>query len=66
MPGPLGKVRRDRDYIERARQVVRIRKDVPVPEVDLDRRAPAGYELWDLAREQGLTSGVRRLLEALA
>src|SRR5207249_9897109 len=65
-PGPLGKVRRDRDYIERARQVVRIRTDVPVPEVDLDRRAPAGDELWDLAREQGLTSGVRRLLEALA
>ncbi|HWD71727.1 MAG TPA: 5'-3' exonuclease [Actinomycetota bacterium] len=65
-PGPLGKVRRDRDYIERARQVVRIRTDVPVPDVDLDRRAPAGDDLWDLAREQGLTGGVTRLLEALA
>src|ERR1700716_4153669 len=32
--GPLAKVRRERDYIERARQVVRIRTDVPVSEID--------------------------------
>jgi len=68
--GPLAKVRRDRDYIERARTVVRIRTDVPVPEVDLDRRVAAsaagGDELWDFAREHGLAGGVTRLLEALA
>jgi 5'-3' exonuclease len=67
--GPLAKVRRDREYIERARQVVRIRTDVPVPDVDLDRRAvasaPRGDELWDFAREQGLAGGVTRLIEAL-
>jgi len=68
--GPLAKVRRDRDYVERARQVVRIRTDVPVPEIDLDRRAGGsfdpGEELWDFARDQGLAGGVTRLLEALA
>jgi 5'-3' exonuclease len=67
--GPLAKVRRERDYIERARQVVRIRRDVPVPEIDLDRRAAGsldpGEELWDFAREHGLAGAVTRLLEAL-
>jgi 5'-3' exonuclease len=68
--GPLAKVRRDRDYIDRARRVVRIRTDVPIPEIALDRRAAGslgpGDELWDFAREQGLAGGVTRLLEALA
>jgi 5'-3' exonuclease len=68
--GPLAKVRRDRDYIERARQVVRIRTDVPIPEVDLARpepgSLPSGDELWDFAREQGLAGAVTRLLGALA
>jgi hypothetical protein len=50
--------------------VVRIRTDVPLPDLDLDRRVArlshGGDELWDFAREQGLAGGVTRLLEALA
>lgn len=65
--GPLAKIRRDRDYIERARTVVRIRQDVPIPETDL-RRHPVdpGDDLWDFAREHGLAGGATRLLEALS
>jgi 5'-3' exonuclease len=65
--GPLGKIRRDRDYVERARRVVKIRTDVPVPDADLTRHpAPGGEDLWTLADRHGLTSPVRRLVEALA
>lgn len=65
--GPLGKVRMDRDYVERARRVVKIRTDVPVPDVDLTRHAaPGGEDLWALAERHGLTGPVRRFVEALA
>lgn len=63
--GPLAKVRRDREYIERARRVVRIRSDVPLPEVDLTRRVGGGEALRSLAASNGLTNAVARLLEAL-
>jgi 5'-3' exonuclease len=65
--GLLSKVRRDRDYLERAAAVVRIRTDLPIPELDLRRRAVAApAELWDLADAHGLTNAVRRFVEALA
>lgn len=63
--GPLAKVRRDREYIERARRVARIRCDVPLPEIDLTRRVGGGDALWSLAAGYGLTNAVARLLEAL-
>jgi len=64
--GPLAKVRRDRAYLEAARRVVRIRTDVPIPDLDLARCAPHGSdELWDFAQSHGLAGGVTRLLEAL-
>lgn len=65
--GPLAKVRRDRDYIERARTVVRIPTDLPIPDVDLRRKRPEGSpELWDLAGSLGLAGAVTRLLEAMS
>ena len=63
--GPLAKVRRDRDYVERARTVVRIRTDAPLPETDLTRRVGGGDQLRALAADFGLTNPVARLLEAL-
>jgi 5'-3' exonuclease len=63
--GPLAKVRRDREYVQRARSVVRIRCDVPLPEVDLTRRVGGGDALWSLAAANGLTNAVARLLESL-
>lgn len=66
--GPLAKVLRDRDYLERASRVVRILTDLPLPELDLRRRRPAvaDDELWAIAESHGLTNAVQRLLDALA
>lgn len=71
--GPLAKVRRDRAYVEAAAAVVRIRRDVPLPEgnggifrlAGLRRRIGERGGLWDLAAAQGLTNAVRRLVDAL-
>lgn len=64
--GALGKVRTDRDYLTRADAVVRIRTDVPIPDVDITRRPVAATgELWELAEAHGLTNAVRRLVDAL-
>ncbi|HLI56631.1 MAG TPA: 5'-3' exonuclease H3TH domain-containing protein [Actinomycetota bacterium] len=64
--GPLGKVRLDRDYLTRAEAVVRIRTDLPIPELDLTRRAVVDTTgLWELAEANGLTNAVRRLVDAL-
>ncbi|HWD09622.1 MAG TPA: 5'-3' exonuclease H3TH domain-containing protein, partial [Actinomycetota bacterium] len=65
--GALGKVRLDREYLTRASAVVRIRTDVPVPDLDLTRRAVAGTsDLWELAEANALTNAVRRLVDALS
>jgi len=64
--GPLGKVARELDYVERAVQVVTIPTDLPLPDVDLQRPRPTLDEgLERLARSYGLLGPVRRLVGAL-
>jgi hypothetical protein len=62
----LSRVRRDSDYIERARRVVTIPTDLPLREHDLERprRAPAD-RAFEIARRHGLEGQVRRLVAAL-
>jgi 5'-3' exonuclease len=65
--GALSKVRRDRDYIARAEQVVRIPTDLPIPPADLRvRQGERPPELWELAERHGLSGPLNRLLEALS
>jgi len=65
--GPLAKVRRDRDYVERAEQVVRIPTNLPIPGGDLRlRRSERPPELWVFAEKHGLSGPTARLLEALS
>jgi 5'-3' exonuclease len=62
----LNKVRRDLDYVKRARQVVAIPTDLPIPDVDLSRpRTPPEDELYNLADEWALGGALRRLVAAL-
>lgn len=64
--GPLGKVRKGLDYVDRAARVVLITDEAPVGEVDM--RRPSGEatpELLELAAKHGLKSPVERLLAAL-
>ena len=65
--GPLGKVLRAIDYIDRAAQVVMIRpEDVALPEVSMAR--PSGViatEVVEEAEKLGLAGPVRRLVAAL-
>jgi 5'-3' exonuclease len=62
----LGKVRRARDYIGRAQQVVAIPTDLPLPPVDLARPRTAPHEaVHALAERHGLAGALRRLLTAL-
>jgi 5'-3' exonuclease len=64
--GPLGKVARELDYVQRAVQVVTIPTDLPLPDVDLQRPRPTLDEgLERLARSYGLLGPVRRLVGAL-
>ena len=64
--GPLGKVARELDYVERAVQVVTITTDLPLPDVALGRPRPElDARLERLARSHGLLGPVRRLVEAL-
>ncbi len=64
---PLGKVRRDLDYVKRAVQVVTISTELPIPDVDLARpRAEPDPAVYSEARRYGLEGAVRRLGAALA
>lgn len=64
--GPLGKVRRGLDYVDRAAKVVLITDEAPVGQLDMAR--PSGEatpELMELASRYGLNRPVERLLTAL-
>jgi 5'-3' exonuclease len=62
----LGRVRRDRDYIERAVKVVTIPTDLPLPEIDLARpRAISKEAALSAAQRYGLANAVTRLASAL-
>ena len=62
----LGKVKRDRDYVERAAQVVAIPTDLPMPEIDLARpRKAPDSRIVELAEENGVGGPLRRLVAAL-
>ncbi|HEV3472132.1 MAG TPA: 5'-3' exonuclease [Actinomycetota bacterium] len=62
----LAKVRRDLDYVKRARQVVAIACDLPIPEVDITRRrTEPPKEVVELAERSGLGGALRRLVAAL-
>jgi len=64
--GALSRVAAHLDYVARARQVVAIPRDLPLPDVDLDRpRKPAIPEVTALADALGLTGAVGRLAAAL-
>ncbi|HEY4409297.1 MAG TPA: 5'-3' exonuclease [Acidimicrobiia bacterium] len=64
--GALSRVAANLDYVERARQVVAIPRDLPLPDVDLARpRKPAIPEVTALADALALTGAVDRLSAAL-
>jgi 5'-3' exonuclease len=64
--GALARVAAHLDYVERARRVVAIPRDLPLPEIDLDRpRTPAMPEVTALADALGLAGAVGRLAAAL-
>jgi 5'-3' exonuclease len=66
--GSRTKLERSRDYIDAARLVVRVRTDVPLPELDVTiPREPADpATLVELSGRWGLDSALNRLLSALA
>jgi 5'-3' exonuclease len=65
--GARTKLERSRDYIDAARLVVRVRTDVPLPELDVTMpREPADpAALVALSERWGLDSALNRLLSAL-
>lgn len=64
--GALSRVASHLDYVERARKVVAIPRDLPLPEVDLDRpRRPPIPEVTALASALGLGAALGRLSVAL-
>jgi 5'-3' exonuclease len=65
--GVLAKVAASLDYLDRAVQVVSIRTDVPLPEVDLRRpRSRPDQAILSKAESLGLGGAVGRLAEALS
>jgi 5'-3' exonuclease len=63
----LGKVARDLDYLERARKVVAIQTDLPIPQVDLTLRpAPDPERALEEAEVYGLEGRVRDLIKSLS
>ena len=65
--GPLGKVAVAEDYVRRAADVVRMKGDCSVPEIDLSLgRQPVSRKLGKLATELSLSGPVGRLTAALA
>ncbi len=67
-PGvPIQKVKRDLDYVKRARQVVAIQTDAPIPDIDLTRpRNVPGKDVLAEAKRHGLAGPVRSLLGSLS
>lgn len=64
--GALGKVAASIDYLERAVRVATIRRDVPLPDVDLSRaRSDPDEQVFAVAERYGLTGVARRLVAAL-
>jgi 5'-3' exonuclease len=64
--GALSRVAGHLDYVERARQVVAIPRDLPLPAVDLDRpRKPPIPEVTALAEALALDGALGRLAAAL-
>ena len=64
--GALSRVAAYLDYVERARKVVAIPRDLPLPDVDLDRpRKPPIPEVTALADALGLSGAIGRLSAAL-
>jgi 5'-3' exonuclease len=65
--GARTKLERSRDYIDAARLVVRVRTDVPLPDLDVTMpREPADpAALVELSERWGLDSALNRLLSAL-
>jgi 5'-3' exonuclease len=62
----LAKVKKDLDYVKRAVEVVTIRTDVPLPDIDLSRpRDLAGEKIIDDAKDLGIQGPVRSLVGAL-
>ncbi len=62
----IAKVRRDLDYVKKARQVVAIRTDVPLDAIDITRpRAVSPATILEEAGRHGLQSPIRALLKAL-
>ena len=63
----MTKVRKDLDYVRRARKVVAIPRDVPIDEVDLTRPrdVPDEDDVRSAARAFGLENSIRALIAAL-
>ena len=62
----LGKVARDLDYVQRARKVVAIQTDLPIPETDLTLRPAASQDqALEEAEVYGIKNPVRDLIGAL-
>lgn len=65
--GALSRVAGALDYVARARRVVTIPRDLPLPELDLTRpRRPVSDLVADLAEAAGLGAALGRLSSALA
>jgi 5'-3' exonuclease len=65
--GALSRVAAHLDYVERARKVVAIPRDLPLPDIDLDRpRKPPIPEVTALAEALALGGALGRLITALA
>jgi 5'-3' exonuclease len=67
-PGLRAKLQAGREYLVKARQVVRVAVDAPVPPVDCTMpRHPADAErLFALAEKWGLASPAKRIVDALS
>lgn len=63
--GPLGKVAVAEDYVRRAAEVVRMKGDCSVPQLDLTLGKPISRRLSALATELGLSGPVGRLTAVL-
>lgn len=64
--GPLAKVKRSIDYLDKAANVVFISGDLQLPAVDLTRpRKPADPNVVEFAEQYAIAGPVRRLLAAL-
>jgi 5'-3' exonuclease len=62
----LGKIAHQLDYVDRARKVITIPIDLPIPEVDLTRpRVRPDERVWEVAERYRLAGPVRRLVAAL-